>query len=125
MIIMKNLEAIMQDINTREYNVNNNKLNQVQRNETKRQILEAIGKDLPAGILIGRCAEGLVIEVPNEIEGAITFILDIKIKSLDYDGVLAVQSYKQDQTEKAARREKRARDRAASYKTMQARKAKQ
>jgi len=78
---MENLQLVMNQIKEQEFKVSNGKLNQVERNNAKAELLEAIGLDLPGEVLLGKCKEGLVVEVPNDNEGAITFVLDIKIKA--------------------------------------------
>lgn len=112
---MEKLQLVMNEIKGQEFKVSNGKLNQVERNATKASILEAIGLDLPAGVLLGRCKEGLIVEVPNDNEGSITFILDIKIKPLEYDGMHVVESYEKDKAEKAERAAARKKDAKASY----------
>lgn len=112
---MENLNKLLDLINEREYKVSNGKLNQVERNSTKAEILAALLQDLNH-IAVGKCKEGIVLELPNEQEGAISVILDVKIKPLDYDGMHIVESYTHDQKEKAEAKAQRDRDRKASYK---------
>lgn len=112
---MENLSKRMSVIEAQEFKVSNGKLNQVERNTMKSEILAAIGLDLPEGTVIGKCKEGLIVEVPNDNEGSITFILDIKIKPLDFDGLHIIESYNQDKAEKAERAASRKRDQAATY----------
>ena len=112
---MENLQLVMSQIKEQEFKVSNGKLNQVERNNAKAELLEAIGLDLPGAVLLGKCKEGLVVEVPNDNEGAITFVLDIKIKGLDWDGASIIADYERDQAEKAERAEQRKRDAKATY----------
>ena len=98
---MENLKLALSEIKGQEFKVSNGKLNQVQRNSMKAEILAALGLDLPEGVLVGKCKEGLILEVANDNEGSISVVLDIKVKALDYDSKNVIESYEQDQAEKA------------------------
>lgn len=111
---MENLTRALDVIEERKYKVSNGKLNQVERNNTKSELLNAFMQDLNA-IVVGRCKEGVVLQLPNDQEGSIHVILDLKIKPLDYDGLHVVESYMQDQKDKEDAKAQRARDRKASY----------
>lgn len=122
---MDRLLETLEVINEREYKVSNGKLNQVERNTTKAELMEALASILPEGLVLGKAKEGLVLEIPNVNEGAITVVLDIKIKALNFDGPNAVEDYILDKAEKAVRAEQRKRDRQAEFRNAEAqRKAK-
>lgn len=121
---MENLNAVLAAVLEREYKVSGDKLNQVQRNATKAELLDALMGDLPREIVVGKCKEGVVLLIDNENEGGIAVVLDLKIKPLTFDAEGVVENYRFEQKEKEERAAARKRDQAATYKNAMALKAK-
>lgn len=67
------------------------------------------------GVAVGMSKEGIVLELPNQSEGIIPATLDLKLKSLDFDTVYAVELFQEEQRIKEQNKKQRNKDRKASY----------
>lgn len=82
----------------------NEKINQVQRNEVKATLTEALQGDLIAsGLQVVKTKEGLVMVLSNDELGEFYAVLDLTIKNLDYDLDGAVAEYEDAVAEKLAK----------------------
>jgi len=83
-------------------------IKQTERNNLKNEMLAELIKDLPSGLVVGRAKEGIILELPNDNEGALPIVLDIKFKNVDYDTVTPVKDYTQAQAEKVEKAKEKA-----------------
>ena len=106
--VMKNLERVIAEYKGKEFKVTNDKLNQVERNEFKSAIVDALASDLAeAGLDVGRVDGGVAFLVENDKLGAVTIVVDGVVKGLDYDFDFEMEDFAKAQAEKAERLAKR------------------
>ena len=121
---MKHLYGLLEKVKKTEFNINDNgTIKQTERNALKTKLLEAFMADL-GEIVVGRASEGVYLELPNDVEGSIPVVLDIKIKNTTIDTYAPIQEYELKQKEKLERAKKQKKERQASYKNQMAIKAK-
>ena len=78
---LKNYEEFCNRIYEREIPVKDEKIAQTFRNELRQEIMNAICDDFQGT----RTIDGIILEIPNEIEGVIFVELNVKFKGFDYD----------------------------------------
>ena len=81
-------------------------ISQNQSRELKAQILSKITEKLSENFDVEfvRTAEGYFMLIPNDNEGVIPVLLDVKMKPLDTDVDTLAEEYKQKQAEKEAKK---------------------
>lgn len=99
-------------------------LNQRDRNTVKHDVIEALIKDFPEGMVVGRAKEGIIVELPHEHFGSITVVVDAKVKNMDFDSEAAIFEFKEKERKAKERAEQRKKDTAESIRQTKARKAK-
>ena len=120
---MENLKNLMTEIKKQKLSVSKTGLiKQNERNTMKSDLIMALMKDLPQNIVVGKMKEGIVLEIPNDNEGAIPMVLDIKIKNINFDTITSVEAYEKDKDEKAKKALERKKDQKASYNSQQKKK---
>jgi len=83
-------------------------IKQTERNALKSELLEAFIKDLPSELVVGRAKEGIILEIPNTIEGSLPLILDIKFKNTDFDTATPVNDFMVAQKDKIVKAKEKA-----------------
>lgn len=92
---MKNLQNALSVVENVSLKVANEKINQVQRNQIKADLLKGLIDDLAEiGYSVNMTKEGLVLTVENEVAN-VYVLLDLTIKNLDFDLQGAVEDLKQ------------------------------
>lgn len=89
----------------------NGKINQTDRNNLRKQLLDALIRDI-SGVMT---SDGIIHEVEHEYWGSVFVELSIKIKDVDYDLNTAVDEYQEKLSKAETRRmeaERRSRERA-------------
>jgi uncharacterized lipoprotein YajG len=82
----------------------NEKINQVQRNEVKALLTDALQGDLIAnGLQVVKTKDGLVMVLSNDELGEFYAVVDLTIKNLDYDLDGAVAEYNEALENKVAK----------------------
>lgn len=110
---MKNTKALLEKVSNVAYEVNNDKIKQTDRNNLKKDFLEAIFTDLEgAGFTVNRTNDGVILTVPSKKDD-IFIAIDGVIKNLDFDleGEIAeyelkVEKQAERERERIAKREK-------------------
>jgi hypothetical protein len=111
---MENLQTLVQATNTKKFTVSKDKIKQTERNALKSDILEALSSDLADSIeVVGRSKEGIVIALPNEMEGSIYAVVDVVLKNLDFDPEILISEYETAKAEKEAKARALAQKRAS------------
>lgn len=111
---MENLQALVQATNTQKFSVSKDKIKQTERNALKSDLLEAISSDLADSIeVVGRSKEGVIIALPNEMEGSIYAVVDVVLKNLDFDPEILIDEYETAKAEKEAKARALAQKRAS------------
>lgn len=101
---MKNLVKVASDYKAKEFNVKGFKMNQLERNQFKADVVEALAKDLAdAGFEVGKVDKGYAFLVENDELGSVALVLDAVVKNLDYSMEFEVE-YKAEQDAEKARR---------------------
>ena len=119
---MKNTKAFLKEFYTQElkttHGAKGDTIHQTQRNAVKAGLMLAIEADINAelGIDALRTADGVAVLMDNDIQGGVPFVLDIAMKSFDYDIYSLNEAYIDDKALKAANAEKRAQTKAIKYK---------
>ena len=103
----KNMEKLLQLVQATKktkFEVSKDKIKQTQRNALKSDLLEALSSDLADSIeVVGRSKEGIIIAIPNDIEGSIYAVVDVVLKNLDFDPQIMLDEYENAQAEKEAK----------------------
>ena len=111
---MENLQALVQETNTKKFSVSKDKIKQTERNALKSDILEALSSDLADSIeVVGRSKEGVIIALPNEMEGSIYGVVDVVLKNLDFDPEILISEYEMAKAEKERKAQALAQKRAS------------
>ena len=101
---MENLQVLVQATTKTKFDVSKDKIKQTQRNALKSDLLEALSSDLATSIeVVGRSKEGIIIAIPNDIEGSIYAVVDVVLKNLDFDPEVLIEEYTQAQADKEAK----------------------
>jgi hypothetical protein len=101
---MENLQVLVQATTKTKFEVSKDKIKQTQRNALKSDLLEALSSDLATSIeVVGRSKEGIIIAIPNDIEGSIYAVVDVVLKNLDFDPQIMLDEYEEAQAEKEAK----------------------
>lgn len=88
---LKNYEEFCARIYNREIPIKDEKIAQTFRNSLRQEIMNAICADFQGT----RTIDGIILEIPNEIEGVIFVELNVKFKGFDYDIEEAQAIYKE------------------------------
>ena len=91
MLTLGNFEKLVENIYKREIPVKDDKIAQTYRNQLRQELMEALCEDFNGT----RTVDGIVLEIENEIEGAVFVELNVKIKGFDYDVEEAAQLYQE------------------------------
>jgi hypothetical protein len=95
-------------------------IKQTQRNQLKAEMLEALVEGLSElGVSVAKVDKGYAISVPNDEDGSFTAILDLTIKSLDYDMYAENEAVLSKDAAKAEAILTRQREKEAKYKVAQ------
>lgn len=95
-------------------------IKQTQRNQIKAEMLEALVEALsPLNLDIVKVDKGYAISVPNDEEGQFTAVIDLTIKSQDYDMWAENEAVLSKETAKAEAVLARQREKEARYKAAQ------
>jgi hypothetical protein len=106
---MKTLSQKLVELETTSVKIVGQKINQIQRNAVKSDLLDALKTDLVAeGLDAVITKDGVIVRVENE-QSNIDIQVDIVIKNLDYDRDEAVSEY-QKSLEAKAERERKAKE---------------
>jgi hypothetical protein len=95
-------------------------IKQTQRNQIKAEMLEALAdalSDLNIDVL--KVDKGYAISIPNDEDGSFTAVLDLTIKSTDYDMFAENEAVLSKEAEKAEAAMARQREKEAKYKAAQ------
>ena len=112
---MENLQTLVQATKKTKFDVSKDKIKQTQRNALKSDLLEALSSDLADNIeVVGRSKEGIIIAIPNDIEGSIYAVVDVVLKNLDFDPEVLIDEYSQAQADKEAKAQALASKRATA-----------
>lgn len=99
-------------------------IKQTQRNQLKAEMLEALVDGLSElGVSVAKVDKGYAISVPNDEEGSFTAVLDLTIKSMDFDMYAENEAIVAKEAEKAEAVLARQREKEAKYKVAQETKA--
>ena len=106
---LTNFEALCENIYKREIPVKGDQIAQTYRNQLRQELMEALCRDLNGT----RTVDGIILEIPNEIEGAIFAEINIKLKRFDYDidEAVAVFNEKVERREELAAKQRRKEER--------------
>lgn len=92
---MKNLQAVLQEIETSTLKLSGEKINQIQRNDFKNRIIVAMVSDLTeAGFETAMTKDGAIVHLENETS-SVYVGFDGTIKNLDYDLQGAIDEYEE------------------------------
>ena len=95
-------------------------IKQTQRNQLKADMLEALAEGLSElGVSVAKVDKGYAISVPNDEDGSFTAVLDLTIKSLDYDMYAENEAVLSKDAAKAEAILSRQREKEAKYKAAQ------
>jgi len=97
---MEKFQNVLTGIKGLALKESNDKINQVQRNEMKASVLEALQADFAGVTNVFRTKDGLVLEIANDEIGTFYAVVDFTIKNLDYDVDGAVAEYEESILEK-------------------------
>jgi hypothetical protein len=108
---LENFKQVASRIKARRMKENDKgNINQKDRNRIKHETVEAIMKDLPEDMVVGKAKEGIVIEVPHSHYGAVTIIVNAKVKNMDYDSASAIKEQEERERKAIERIEKHNKD---------------
>jgi hypothetical protein len=82
---MNKLQSVVAATKGKVFKLSGEKINQVERNSFKNEILAALVADLEGIGGIYRTLDGVVLEVSNDELGVIHLEFDVKVKNTDYD----------------------------------------
>lgn len=95
-------------------------IKQTQRNQLKAEMLEALVDGLSElGVSVAKVDKGYAISVPNDEDGSFTAVLDLTIKSMDFDMYAENEAIVAKEQEKAEAVLARQREKEAKYKVAQ------
>jgi hypothetical protein len=95
-------------------------IKQTQRNQLKAEMLEALVDGLSElGVSVAKVDKGYAISVPNDEDGSFTAVLDLTIKSMDFDMYAENEAIVAKEAEKAEAVLARQREKEAKYKVAQ------
>jgi hypothetical protein len=95
-------------------------IKQTQRNQIKAEMLEALVEALsPLNLDIAKVDKGYAISIPNDEEGQFTAVIDLTIKSQDYDMWAENEAVLSKETAKAEAVLARQREKEARFKAAQ------
>jgi hypothetical protein len=95
-------------------------IKQTQRNQIKAEMLEALVEALsPLNLDIVKVDKGYAVSIPNDEEGQFTAVIDLTIKSQDYDMWAENEAVLSKETAKAEAVLARQREKEASFKAAQ------
>jgi hypothetical protein len=100
---MKNIQSIVAAIKGKVFKLSGEKINQVERNSFKNEILAALVSDLQGIGGIYRTNDGVILEVSNDELGVIHLEFDVKVKNTDFDVTSASDEYQQTITARVER----------------------
>lgn len=109
---MEKFQNVLTNVKGLVLKESNDKINQVQRNEIKASVLDALQADFAGVTNVFRTKDGLVLEIQNDEIGTFYAVVDFTIKNLDYDVDGAVTEY----NEAIAERERKAQAKAEKVK---------
>ena len=96
---MKMFERIM----NAEVRMSGEKMHQTDRNKLRTEAMADIMHTLKVnGIECDMVRDGIVVNIPHSELGAVNFVIDVKMKGLDYEYDYEVESYAAEVAEKAA-----------------------
>jgi hypothetical protein len=119
---MKNTKEFLKEFYTKELKITHgakgDTIHQTQRNMVKAALIDAIQADLAdeLGIDALRTSDGVAVLMDNESEGGVPFVLDIAMKSFDYDIYKEHDAYAKDKEIKADKAEQRAKAKRTKFK---------
>ena len=99
-------EMFVKDFATRELTMssgaNGEAIKQNERNEIKAQLLQAIATDLSQllGVEVLKVDKGFGFMLPNDNEGAVPMVIDLTIKSMEYDVIAENEAFIEKETAK-------------------------
>jgi hypothetical protein len=100
--------------------VNGVNIKQTQRNQLKAEMLEALVEALsPLNLDIVKVDKGYAVSIPNDDEGQFTAVIDLTIKSQDYDMWAENEAVLSKETAKAEAVLARQREKEARFKAAQ------
>ena len=100
--------------------VNGVNIKQTQRNQLKAEMLEALVEGLSdLGLSVAKVDKGYAISVPNDDDGSFTAVLDLTIKSMDFDMYAENEAVLSKDAAKAEAILTRQREKEAKYKAAQ------
>lgn len=100
--------------------VNGVNIKQTQRNQLKAEMLEALVEGLSdLGVSVAKVDKGYAISVPNDDDGSFTAVLDLTIKSMDFDMYAENEAVLSKDAAKAEAILTRQREKEAKYKVAQ------
>ena len=111
---MKNTKQFLKEFYAQELKVTHgakgDTIHQTQRNAVKAGLMDAIQKDIANELNVDalRTADGVAVLMDNDVQGGVPFVLDIAMKSFDYDIYEMNEAYTADKALKLANAEKRA-----------------
>jgi hypothetical protein len=95
-------------------------IKQTQRNQLKAEMLEALVEGLSdLGVSVAKVDKGYAISVPNDDDGSFTAVLDLTIKSMDFDMYAENEAVLSKDAAKAEAILTRQREKEAKYKAAQ------
>jgi hypothetical protein len=100
---MKNIQSIVAAVKGKVFKLSGEKINQVERNSFKNEILAALVSDLQGIGGIYRTNDGVILEVSNDELGVIHLEFDVKVKNTDFDVTSASDEYQQTITARVER----------------------
>ena len=100
---MKNIQSIVAAVKGKVFKLSGEKINQVERNSFKNEILAALVNDLQGIGGIYRTNDGVILEVSNDELGVIHLEFDVKVKNTDFDVTTASDEYQQTITARVER----------------------
>jgi len=119
---MKNTKKFLKEFYAQELKITHgakgDTIHQTQRNAVKAGLMEAIQADIAAelGVDALRTADGVAVLMDNEEHGGVPFVLDVAMKSFDYDVYAMHDGYNKDKEIKADNAERRAKARRTKFK---------
>lgn len=117
--------TMFNNVSNAKVRMNGDKMHQVDRNKLRADIMAEIMQVLRnAGVECGMVREGVAVNVAHEDLGCINFVVDVKMKNLDFDYDFEVEDYQAEQDAKAAKAKEQAELKAAKIKADAERRAK-
>jgi hypothetical protein len=119
---MKHTTEFLKELYSEQLKITNgakgDTIHQTQRNSVKARFMDAIQKDLVETLNVDalRTADGIGIMLDNEEQGGVPCVLDIAMKSFDYDIYKEHDAYQVDQEIKAEKAAARAKARRTKFK---------